>query len=42
MQGITQEGDVHVAGNMRVAWFKDTDGKHRRIYDNGIGLSSFD
>jgi catechol 2,3-dioxygenase-like lactoylglutathione lyase family enzyme len=26
MQGVIREGDVHVAGNMKVAWFKDPDG----------------
>lgn len=26
MLGVTREGDVHVAGNMKVAWFKDPDG----------------
>ena len=26
MPGMTREGDVHVAGNMRAAWFKDPDG----------------
>jgi catechol 2,3-dioxygenase-like lactoylglutathione lyase family enzyme len=26
MPGMTREGDVHVAGKMRVAWFKDPDG----------------
>jgi catechol 2,3-dioxygenase-like lactoylglutathione lyase family enzyme len=26
MPGVTREGDVHVAGNMKVAWFKDPDG----------------
>lgn len=26
MPGMTREGDVHVAGDMRVAWFKDPDG----------------
>jgi hypothetical protein len=24
--GMTREGDVHVGGGMRVAWFKDPDG----------------
>jgi catechol 2,3-dioxygenase-like lactoylglutathione lyase family enzyme len=24
--GMTREGDVHVAGQMKVAWFKDPDG----------------
>ena len=26
MPGITLEGDVHVAGSSKVAWFKDPDG----------------
>ena len=26
MPDMTREGDVHVAGNMKVAWFKDSDG----------------
>jgi len=26
MPGITLDGDVHVAGEMKVAWFKDPDG----------------
>jgi catechol 2,3-dioxygenase-like lactoylglutathione lyase family enzyme len=26
MPGVTREGDVHVAGDMKVAWFKDPDG----------------
>ncbi len=26
MPDMTHEGDVHVAGDMRVAWFKDPDG----------------
>ena len=26
MPGITRQGDVHVAGNLKVAWFKDPDG----------------
>jgi hypothetical protein len=26
MQGVTREGDIHVGGNMKVAWFKDPDG----------------
>jgi len=26
MPGITRQGDVHVAGRTRVAWFKDPDG----------------
>ena len=26
MHGMKREGDVHVSGDMRVAWFKDPDG----------------
>ena len=26
MPGITRSGDIHVAGDMKVAWFKDPDG----------------
>ena len=26
MPDMTREGDVHIAGDMRVAWFKDPDG----------------
>ena len=26
MPGLTRQGDVHVAGDMKVAWFKDPDG----------------
>jgi catechol 2,3-dioxygenase-like lactoylglutathione lyase family enzyme len=26
MPGLTRKGDVHVAGDMQVAWFKDPDG----------------
>jgi predicted enzyme related to lactoylglutathione lyase len=26
MPGVIREGDVHVADNMKVAWFKDPDG----------------
>ena len=26
MEGMTREGDVHVGGDMKVAWFKDPDG----------------
>jgi catechol 2,3-dioxygenase-like lactoylglutathione lyase family enzyme len=26
MRGVIREGDVHVAGNMKVAWFKGPDG----------------
>jgi len=26
MPGMTREGDVHVGGSMKAAWFKDPDG----------------
>jgi hypothetical protein len=26
MMDMTREGDVHIAGNMKVAWFRDPDG----------------
>jgi catechol 2,3-dioxygenase-like lactoylglutathione lyase family enzyme len=26
MPGMTQKGDIHVAGSMKAAWFKDPDG----------------
>lgn len=26
MPGLTRNGDVHVGGNMKVAWFRDPDG----------------
>ena len=26
MPGVIREGDVHIAGDMKVAWFKDPDG----------------
>lgn len=26
MPSVTREGDIHVAGDMKVAWFKDPDG----------------
>lgn len=26
MPGVTMDGDIHVAGRMRMAWFKDPDG----------------
>jgi catechol 2,3-dioxygenase-like lactoylglutathione lyase family enzyme len=26
MPGMTRKGDIHVAGKMKVAWFKDPDG----------------
>lgn len=31
LPGMTREGDVHVAGGMRAAWFKDPDGNIHSI-----------
>ena len=31
MPGMRREGDVHVAGDMKVAWFKDPDGNILKI-----------
>jgi extradiol dioxygenase family protein len=31
MPGMTIKGDVHVAGNMKAAWFKDPDGNIHAI-----------
>lgn len=31
MPGMTLKGDVHVAGNMKAAWFKDPDGNIHAI-----------
>jgi catechol 2,3-dioxygenase-like lactoylglutathione lyase family enzyme len=35
MPGMTREGDVHVGGPMRVAWFKDPDGNILSIVNGG-------
>lgn len=35
MPGLTREGDVHVGGPMRVAWFKDPDGNILSIVNAG-------
>ncbi len=34
MPGVKREGDVHVAGDMRVAWFKDPDGNILNIIND--------
>lgn len=34
MPGVTLEGDVHVMGNMKSAWFKDPDGNILNINTN--------
>jgi catechol 2,3-dioxygenase-like lactoylglutathione lyase family enzyme len=33
MPGLKLEGDVHVGGDMRVAWFKDPDGNILNLVD---------
>jgi catechol 2,3-dioxygenase-like lactoylglutathione lyase family enzyme len=33
MPGMKREGDVHVGGDMKVAWFKDPDGNILNIYN---------
>ena len=38
MPDITREGDVHIGGNMKVAWFKDPDGNILNIVSRQSGL----
>jgi len=33
MPGLKLQGDIHVAGSMKVAWFKDPDGNILNIYN---------
>jgi catechol 2,3-dioxygenase-like lactoylglutathione lyase family enzyme len=33
MPGVKREGDIHIAGAMKVAWFKDPDGNILNIYN---------
>ena len=33
MPGLKLHGDIHVAGSMKVAWFKDPDGNILNIYN---------
>jgi catechol 2,3-dioxygenase-like lactoylglutathione lyase family enzyme len=40
MPGMTREGDVHVGGPMRVAWFKDPDGNILSIVNGKAGRAS--
>ena len=35
MPGVTREGDVHVAGRIRAAWFRDPDGNVLAIVSGG-------
>src|SRR5829696_3523561 len=38
--GMTREGEVHVAGRMKVAWFKDPDGNILSIVNGKAGRAS--
>src|SRR3954468_19416788 len=40
MPGMTREGDVHVGGPIRVAWFKDPDGSILSIVNGKAGRGS--
>jgi catechol 2,3-dioxygenase-like lactoylglutathione lyase family enzyme len=33
MPGMTRDGDIHVGGDMKVAWFKDPDGNIHNIFN---------
>ena len=33
MPGMTRDGDIHIAGDMKVAWFKDPDGNIHNIFN---------
>jgi catechol 2,3-dioxygenase-like lactoylglutathione lyase family enzyme len=35
LPGMTRQGDVHVAGDMRAAWFKDPDGNILALVSGG-------
>ena len=35
LPGLTVQGDVHVGGDMKVAWFKDPDGNILSIVSEG-------
>lgn len=35
MPGIRREGDIHVAGNLKNAWFKDPDGNIHALVSEG-------
>jgi hypothetical protein len=34
MPGITRQGDIHLGGNRKVAWFKDPDGNILNIVNS--------
>jgi len=35
MPGLTRQGDLHVCGGMKVAWFKDPDGNIINLHNGG-------
>ena len=37
MPGLTRDGDVHLAGTVALAWFKDPDGNIHHLYGGGPG-----
>ncbi len=39
MQSVMREGDVHIASDMKVAWFKDPDGNVLNIVNRSVALS---
>jgi catechol 2,3-dioxygenase-like lactoylglutathione lyase family enzyme len=40
MPGTTREGDIHVSGSMKVAWFKDPDGNILCVVNGKHGRKS--
>ena len=40
MPGAKMEGDIHVFGDVRVAWFKDPDGNILNLVDRGTRASA--
>ncbi len=41
MPGLTLEGDVHVGGTLKVAWFKDPDGTFTQSWVDDPGGEGF-
>jgi catechol 2,3-dioxygenase-like lactoylglutathione lyase family enzyme len=35
MPGMKREGDIHIGGEMKVAWFKDPDGNILNLHNGG-------
>jgi catechol-2,3-dioxygenase len=36
MEGVTQEGDIHMMGPMKAVWFKDPDGNILNVTSGGM------